>query len=59
MQIRDRVEEGRIVLVADATVTFAKGGCDAETVQNVSVASLEGELADILETEVVRALRRV
>ncbi|KAJ5833321.1 hypothetical protein N7474_001632 [Penicillium riverlandense] len=55
-----RVERGRIVLVADATATFAKGGYDAETVHHVSVASLEGEFADILGTEaVVRALRGV
>ncbi|CAL5872153.1 uncharacterized protein PFLUO_LOCUS6411 [Penicillium psychrofluorescens] len=54
------VRKGRIVLVADATATFAKGGFDAETVHKVSVASLEGEFADIFRTEeVVGALRRV
>jgi hypothetical protein len=52
------VARGRIVLVADATGAFAKGGFDAETVHNVSVASLAGEFADILGTEqVVLALR--
>ena len=55
-----RVEKGRIVLVADATTTFGKSGIDSETVQKVSVASLEGEFADVLGTEdVVKALRKV
>ncbi|KAE8144433.1 Isochorismatase-like protein [Aspergillus avenaceus] len=51
------VDRGRIILVADATATWAKGGFDAETVHAVSVASLEGEFADIMKTEdVVKAL---
>lgn len=55
-----RVEKGRIVLVSDATATFGKGGFEAETVHKVSVASLEGEFADVMGTEeVVKALRRV
>ncbi|KAJ5183105.1 hypothetical protein N7492_000721 [Penicillium capsulatum] len=55
-----RIEKGRVVLVADATATFGKGGIDSETVHRVSVASLEGEFADVLGSEeVVHALRRV
>lgn len=54
------VEKGRIILVADATATFGKGGFDSETVHKVSVASLEGEFADVIGTEeVVNALRKV
>lgn len=54
------VERGRIVLVSDATATFGKGEFDAETVHKVSVASLDGEFADIIGTEeVVKALRKV
>ncbi|OKL63461.1 hypothetical protein UA08_02074 [Talaromyces atroroseus] len=55
-----RIDHGRVVLVADATATFAKGGFDAETVHAVSVASLEGEFADIFSTQdVVKALGSV
>lgn len=55
-----RVEKGRIVLVSDETATFGKGGFDSETVHKVSVASLEGEFADVVGTEeIVKALRRV
>ena len=51
---------GRIVLVGDATATWSRAGIDAETVHAVSVASLEGEFAEVVGTEdVVRALRRV
>lgn len=51
------VEKGRIILIDDATATFGKGGFDAETVHKVSVASLEGEFADVIEAaEVTRAL---
>ncbi|EAW06848.1 putative isochorismatase family hydrolase [Aspergillus clavatus NRRL 1] len=51
------VEKGRVVLVADATATWAKGGFDAETVHAVSVASLRGEFAEVVSTEeVVREL---
>lgn len=54
------VDPGNIVLVADATATWAKAGIDAETVHRVSVASLEGEFAEVMRTEdVVKALRRV
>ncbi|KAL4907636.1 hypothetical protein BDW74DRAFT_147907 [Aspergillus multicolor] len=49
------VDIGRIVLVGDATATWAKGGFDAETVHAVSLASLEGEFADVMETEQVVA----
>lgn len=55
-----RVEKGRIILVSDATATFGKGGFDSETVHKVSVASLEGEFADVIGTEeVVKALRQI
>jgi nicotinamidase-related amidase len=47
------VDKGRIVLVGDATATWAKGGFDAETVHAVTLASLDGEFADVLETEEV------
>ncbi|PWY66209.1 Isochorismatase hydrolase [Aspergillus eucalypticola CBS 122712] len=51
------VDKGRIILVSDATATFAKGGWDAETVHQVSVASLAGEFAEVRGVgEVVRAL---
>jgi nicotinamidase-related amidase len=51
------IDIGRIVLVADATATFAKGGFDAETIHAVAVASLEGEFADVFSTQhVVDAL---
>ncbi|PLN74879.1 putative isochorismatase family hydrolase [Aspergillus taichungensis] len=54
---RGSEDPGRIVLVADATATWAKGGFDAETVHAVSVASLKGEFADVLSTEeVVKSL---
>jgi nicotinamidase-related amidase len=52
------VEKGSIVLVADATATFERGGFDADTIHKVSVASLDGEFADAVDTkEVVKALR--
>lgn len=51
------IDLGRVVLVADATATFAKGGFDAETIHAVSVASLEGEFADVFATkDIVKAL---
>ncbi|KAJ5794778.1 hypothetical protein N7457_001377 [Penicillium paradoxum] len=54
------VDKGRIVLVEDATATFGKAGIDSETIQKVSIASLDGEFADVLRTEeVVRALSKV
>ncbi|KAI3016523.1 unnamed protein product [Aspergillus niger] len=53
----EEVDKGRIVLVSDATATFAKGGWDAETVHQVSVASLDGEFAEVVGVgEVVGAL---
>ncbi|ETI24989.1 hypothetical protein G647_04359 [Cladophialophora carrionii CBS 160.54] len=42
--------EGTIVVVRDATACFGKGGVGAEMVQRVSLASLEGEFADLLCT---------
>ncbi|KAL4962239.1 putative isochorismatase family hydrolase [Aspergillus stella-maris] len=54
------VDKGRIVLVGDATATWAKGEFDADTVHAVSLASLDGEFADVLSTEeVVGALEGV
>ncbi|KAH8688846.1 Isochorismatase-like protein [Talaromyces proteolyticus] len=51
------IDHGRIVLVSDATATFAKGGFDAETVHGVSVASVEGEFAEVFSTqEIAKAL---
>lgn len=53
------VEPGGVLLVGDATATWARAGIEAETVHAVSVASLEGEFARVVRTEdVVRALRR-
>jgi nicotinamidase-related amidase len=55
-----RVEKGRIILVSDATATFSKGDFDADTVHKVSVASLDGEFADVIGTEeVVEALKGI
>lgn len=55
-----KVDKGRIVLVEDATATFGKSGIDSETIHKVSVASLDGEFADVVGTEeVVKALRKV
>jgi hypothetical protein len=46
--------------VSDATATYGKGEFDAETVHKVSVASLDGEFADVIGTEeAVKALRSV
>ncbi|KAL4945311.1 hypothetical protein BDV06DRAFT_184943 [Aspergillus oleicola] len=54
------VDKGRIVLVGDATATWAKGAFNAETVHAVSLASLDGEFADVLETKkIVRALESI
>ncbi|KAL4783932.1 Isochorismatase-like protein [Aspergillus varians] len=51
------IDKGRIVLVGDATATWAKGEFDAETVHAVTLASLDGEFADVKSTtEVVEAL---
>ncbi|KAJ5463169.1 hypothetical protein N7475_008113 [Penicillium sp. IBT 31633x] len=55
-----KVDKGRIVLVEDATATFGKAGIDAEIIQKVSIASLDGEFADIFRTgDVVKALSKV
>lgn len=52
------VDKGRIVLVGDATATWAKGEFDAETIHAVTLASLDGEFADVKSTtEVIDALR--
>lgn len=49
--------EGQIVVVGDATACFGKGEIDAETVQRVHLASLEGEFATVMNTrEVLRGL---
>lgn len=54
------VDKGRIVLVGDATATFGKAGIDSETIQKISVASLDGEFADVFATEeVVNALGKI
>ncbi|KAH7024751.1 Isochorismatase-like protein, partial [Microdochium trichocladiopsis] len=42
--------EGDVVLVGDACATFAKGDFDADLVHRVSLASLDGEFAQVLET---------
>jgi nicotinamidase-related amidase len=56
----DVIDRGRIVLVGDATATFGKAGIDSETIQRISLVSLDGEFADVLGTEeVVEALRRI
>ncbi|KAK2781525.1 hypothetical protein FQN53_000541 [Emmonsiellopsis sp. PD_33] len=50
-------EKGRILLVGDACSAFEKGGFDAETVHAVSLASLDGEFAEVVGTaEVVAGL---
>lgn len=55
-----KVDKGCIVLVGDATATFGKAGIDAETIQKVSVASLDGEFADVFATnEVIEALGKI
>ncbi|RHZ63565.1 hypothetical protein CDV55_106757 [Aspergillus turcosus] len=52
-----KVEKGVVVLVGDATATWAKGGFEAETVHAVSVESLRGEFCEVVSTgEVVAAL---
>ncbi|KAK6857409.1 isochorismatase family protein [Apiospora arundinis] len=42
--------EGDIVLVGDACAAYAKGGFDAETVHRVTLASLDGEFAQVAAT---------
>lgn len=54
------VDKGRIVLVEDATATFGKAGIDSETIQKISVASLDGEFADVFTTQkVIEALSKL
>ncbi|EXJ73714.1 uncharacterized protein A1O5_03476 [Cladophialophora psammophila CBS 110553] len=48
-------KQGKIVIVSDATACFSKGGFDAETVQKVHLASLEGEFAKVMSTSDVLA----
>ncbi|KAJ1323485.1 isochorismatase family protein [Microdochium nivale] len=43
-------EDGGVVLVGDACATFAKGGFDADLVHKVSLASLDGEFAQVIDT---------
>ncbi|KAI1653752.1 Isochorismatase hydrolase [Daldinia decipiens] len=45
------LDEGDIVLVGDACATFAKGGIDAETMHKVSLASLNDEFAQVVNTQ--------
>ncbi|KAK6953756.1 hypothetical protein Daesc_003718 [Daldinia eschscholtzii] len=45
------LDEGDIVLVDDACATFSKGGFDAETVHKVSLASLNEEFAEVVNTK--------
>jgi nicotinamidase-related amidase len=53
------VDMPRIILVEDATMTFGKGGIDAETVHRVHIESLR-EFAEIRSTaDVVKALGSV
>ncbi|KAI6381596.1 hypothetical protein MCOR25_001072 [Pyricularia grisea] len=40
-----------VVVVRDATATFTRGGFDAETVHAVSLASLDGEFARVVEAK--------
>lgn len=49
----DVYDEGDVVLVGDACATYAKGGFDAETVHQVSLASLDGEFAQVESTRKV------
>lgn len=43
--------KGEVILVEDATAAWGKGGFEAEIVQRVHVASLDGEFARIVRTE--------
>jgi len=43
-----RVDKGEIILVGDATAAHAKGEFDAEMVQKVHLASLDGEFARVV-----------
>ncbi|KAF3065946.1 hypothetical protein GL218_09263 [Daldinia childiae] len=45
------LDEGDILLVGDACATFAKGGIDAETMHKVSLASLNDEFAQVVNTQ--------
>ncbi|OAP65459.1 hypothetical protein AYL99_01431 [Fonsecaea erecta] len=46
----EKPEDGKIVILSDATACFNKGGFDAETVHKVHLASLEGEFAKVMTT---------
>ena len=51
--------QGRIILVEDATTTWAKGGFEAQTVHEVNIASLADEFAEIRSTaEVLELLKQ-
>ena len=43
-----KVDKGEIILVGDATAAHAKGEFDAEMVQKVHLASLDGEFARVV-----------
>lgn len=43
-------EDGKVVLIADATAAFERGAYDAETVMRVHVESLRGEFCTVAET---------
>jgi nicotinamidase-related amidase len=47
------VDGGEIVLVGDACATHARGKFDAETVHQVSLASLDGEFAEVHGADLV------
>ncbi|KAF6806795.1 isochorismatase hydrolase [Colletotrichum sojae] len=44
-----------VVVVRDAVATYEKGGFDAETVHAVNLASLDGEFAEVTNTQDVTA----
>lgn len=45
--------KGKVFIVGDGTAAYEKGGFDAETVHRVNLASLDGEFADVVDTEEV------
>ncbi|KAI8959912.1 Isochorismatase hydrolase [Daldinia sp. FL1419] len=48
-----QLDEGDIIVVSDACATFSKGEFDAETVHRVSLASLNEEFAQVVNTQAV------
>jgi nicotinamidase-related amidase len=50
------VEKGRILLAGDATACWEKGKWDAETVHGVTLASLDGEFAEVFTSDEVVTL---